>query len=265
MNPRFPVLIYHGIVGGRVSPVKYSGKYVISEQKFVEQLDEIRNQNLAVVSLKAAWSNGKSTVQARGPLVLTFDDGLASNYEIAFPLLLRQGMEADFFINPAAIGKTGYLSWQEIASMQRFGMSFHSHSQEHIDLTRLPLELLTEHLRVSKRSLEDRLGCSVDFLAAPYGLLNGRVVDVAAQEGYLAVCNSVSEPTMARARSINRIAVYRHTPMPIFRQILRQRPFPFSVRKVRSALLYLPKQLLLRCQPSWLGVTVSESHIEFHH
>jgi len=243
MDTRFPVLMYHGISGDSVSATNGNGKYIIAEEKFIAHLDEIHRQRLQVVPLKTAWSNGTSI--NHGPVVvLTFDDGLASHYEIVFPSLLREGMEADFFINPATIGKAGHLSWKQIAVMQRYGMSFYSHGQEHIDLTRLPLETLRHHLRFSKQSLEDHLGRSVEFLAAPYGLLNNKVIEVAEEEGYYAVCNSVSRPAMPGARSINRIAVYRHTPIRTFRQILKQHPFPYFLRQARSALLYFPKRIL---------------------
>jgi peptidoglycan/xylan/chitin deacetylase (PgdA/CDA1 family) len=256
MVPRFPVLIYHGVVAGGVSPGTPHRKYVLAEEKFVAQLAEIRRQGIAVAPLKTAWSNGASAGQSRPSVVLTFDDGLASHYEVAFALLLRDAMEADFFINPATIGNAGYLSWQQIAAMQRYGMSFHSHSQEHVDLTRLPTTTLTRHLRSSKQCLEDRLGHSVEFLAAPFGLMDRRVLDVAAQEGYLAVCNAESRLTMPGAANINRIAVYRRTPLRTFRQFLQQRPFPYSVRKLRSALLYMPKKLRRRMQPARFGVGV---------
>jgi len=235
--------MYHGISGDSVSATNSNGKYTVAEEKFIAHLDEIRRQTLQVVPLKTAWSNGTCTTH--GPIVvLTFDDGLASHYEIVFPSLLREGMEADFFINPATIGKTGYLSWKQIAAMQRYGMSFYSHGQEHVDLTRLPLETLRHHLRLSKQSLEDHLGCTVDFLAAPYGLLNNQVMEVAEQEGYYGVCNSVSRPTMPGARSINRIVVYRYTSIRTFRQILKQHPFPYFLRQARSALFYFPKRIL---------------------
>jgi peptidoglycan/xylan/chitin deacetylase (PgdA/CDA1 family) len=257
MTAPFPVLIYHSVVGGTVSPGTQHRKYILSEEKFIAQLAEIRRQNLAVVPLKTAWGNGHAET-LRPPLVLTFDDGLVSNYEAAFPSLLREGIEADFFINPATLGTSGHLNWQQVVAMQRFGMSFHSHSLEHVDLTQLPTAILTHHLRASKRCLEDRLGCSVDFLAAPFGLLNRRVVDIAAQEGYRAVCNSECQPAMPGATNINRIAVYRHTPLAIFRQLVTQRPFPYSVRKLRSALLYIPKEVLRWVQPSRFGISIPE-------
>ena len=38
-------------------------------------------------------------------VILTFDDGLVTDYEIAFPLLAEFGQRAVFFLNTATIGQ----------------------------------------------------------------------------------------------------------------------------------------------------------------
>ena len=141
------------------------------------QLGLIREFGHRVVRLYDAWARGEEEWPARSPVVLTFDDGRAADYEVAFPLLLAAGVRAEFFINTATIGQLGYLTWSRIAEMQRAGMSFQSHSHDHVPLPALPARQLSNELRISKRLIEDRVGRAVDFLAAPHGLVDRRVVE----------------------------------------------------------------------------------------
>src|SRR5438094_491664 len=58
-----------------------------------------------------------STGQARAETVvsLTFDDGIATQYNLAGPLLASHGMHGTFFINSGNVGTDPYfMSWSDI-------------------------------------------------------------------------------------------------------------------------------------------------------
>jgi len=133
--------------------------------------------------------------------------------------------------------------------MQRFGMSFQSHSRDHVYLTRLSSHEVVVQLTRSKLILQDRLGLSVDFLAAPYGDLNQGVLRAASEAGYHAVCSSHNWPALQGSRVIPRVALYRKTSLAGFRHLLEKHPFVYGARAVREMLLYGPKQLYLRLGP----------------
>jgi len=173
-------------------------RYCLPVSVLREQLGAIASHGFATALVGEIWSPPDRT----GPVVgVTFDDGDASNYTLAFPALCEARMRADFFVNTATIGRPGSLTWSQIAEMQRAGLSFQSHSHDHVSLVGLGRPALESQLRDSKRLLEDRLGVSVDFLAAPYGLLNGHVVRTAREVGYRAVCSSRSWPARPGART----------------------------------------------------------------
>ncbi len=255
-----PVFLYHGLTAGTpVEGPSREEKYWVSANHFRDQLKLIRQAGCRVALLRALWSVGEATDDARPGAVLTFDDGRASDYQVAYPLLMEAGARAEFFVNTATLGQAGFLTWQQMVEMQRAGMSFQSHSHDHIDLSRLPASELERQLRDSRRLLENRLGQSVDFLAVPYGLLNEQVVGVAQQVGYRAVCNSWGWPVRPGARLVSRVPVYRRTTPDQFRGFLAGDAVCYVARAARTALFYLPKQVLLRYYPSLLGVQVSES------
>jgi len=254
-----PVFLYHGltnVVDAKV-PAREK-KYWLSAAQFQAHLSQIHREGSQVVLLRGLW-NRTAVLNHEKPLaVLTFDDGRASDYQIAYPLLLEADARAEFFVNTATIGEPGFLTWQQVSEMHRMGMSFQSHSHDHIDLSRLPARMVARQLRESKHRLEDRLGYSVDFLAAPYGILNNHIVEVAQEEGYRAVCNSRSWPALPGAPIVNRIAVYRHTMPREFHQLLARRPGPFAKRTARTTLIFLPKYLLLHFRSPQPGMCASE-------
>lgn len=131
--------------------------------------------------------------------VLTFDDGYASVYQVAFPLLRQHGMTATVFIAPGANNAGGMtplpplygrqmLTWNEIREMRAHAISFGAHSLTHRDLTRLDPPEQEHELRTSQTILADALGEPIPFFAYPLGRHNARVRALAAQF-YKAACS----------------------------------------------------------------------------
>ena len=250
-----PVFLYHEIAeehdGGSRSPRR---KYAVTVRQFRDQLAEIRNGGYQVTSVRQIARRADRT--RRSLAGITFDDGGSSDYEKAFPLLVEAGLRADFFLNTAHVGTPGYLNWEQVREMSRVGMEFHSHGHSHVALSRLDPVHLERELRVSREILEDKLGSAVEFLAAPYGLLNRRVIQEAFRLGYRGVCNSRQWTASWGDRCVNRVAILGHTSTEEFRRLLARHPWPYVLRSMRSAAIYLPKQVLLRIQPAQLGVQV---------
>lgn len=245
-----PVLEYHGLAlpaGAKARP--YKNRFWILGAQFQDQLQQIRRQGLRVKLLSELWQEAGAVKVKGSSVVLTFDDGRASDYEVAYPLLVEAHMQAEFFLNTSNVGKPGFLTWPQVSEMQRAGMSFQSHGHEHVDLSRLPASDLREQLAKSKQMLEDRLNCSVDFLAAPYGLVNSEVIAQARSLGYQAVCTSRCLPVRARSRVLNRVPIYGYFTLREFHALLSGSPFFYGKRAAQSALKYLPKYLLLRFWP----------------
>lgn len=255
-----PVFLYHGLTHSEEAAAPSRERdYCIPGAQFKEHLDQIRQSGYRAWLLEELWreARGKpSSPATQGDgwqtpgLALTFDDGLRSAYEIAYPFLLEAGIGADFFVNTASIGKPGFLNWAQILEMQRAGMSFQSHSRDHVYLTWLPAGALETQLRDSKRILEDRLGKPVDFLSAPYGDLNGRVIHVARQLGYRAVFSSWSWPARPGTPVVGRVLVNCRTTIGDFRSLLTGSPVAYVARATRGCLKYIPKRLMLRFRPS---------------
>jgi peptidoglycan/xylan/chitin deacetylase (PgdA/CDA1 family) len=247
--PGVPVFVYHGLADQtetRIPPQEL--KYWVLNAQFKEHCDYISSRHFRVSSLQDLL-NGKDSGSASQPrVVLTFDDGRASDHRLAFPYLVKSGVKAEFFVNTAKVGAPGFVTWREIAEMQRAGMSFQSHSHDHLDLSRLPHRELGRQLKISKQILEDRLGSSVEFVAPPYGRINREVLEEALQLGYRAVCSARCWPARPGARKLNRVVVYRGTKFHDFQQLMDREPARYLARIARTPLYWL-KGAFLGCRP----------------
>jgi len=242
-----PCLMFHG-VGAE------SGRYAVESDQFSSFLARIRQRGFAQVSVEEVAASQDSHTPRAG---ITFDDGLLSVYEQAFPRLLAAGMSADFFLCTALVGSPGYLSWPQVVEMQRAGMSFHSHGHHHYYLSHLPRALLLSELTQSHTILEDRLGRPAKCLAFPYGSYNRFSVAVAREAGFEIFCTSRPWPATAGVPLIHRIAVGQNTTLVEFDRILDGDPFIYSRHMARNVSLYPLKQLALRFAPSLLGARVT--------
>jgi peptidoglycan/xylan/chitin deacetylase (PgdA/CDA1 family) len=239
-----PILLYHGLTPF----VQGDGKkrFWVSARQFSAHLGLIQERGYKT-KLLAELSN---VMNGHGrSVVLTFDDGRATDYDLAFRLLLEAGRQAEFFLNTANIGSTGYLTWRQVDEMQLAGMSFQSHGHEHLDLSRLGAAELQDQLHRSKRILEDRLGCSVGFLAVPYGQLNVRLVEEARRAGYLGVCGSRCWPAQSVTRVLSRVPIYGTSTLGDIQSALACDPLFYGLGAARALAVSLPKAVMLRFCP----------------
>jgi peptidoglycan/xylan/chitin deacetylase (PgdA/CDA1 family) len=259
-----PVFLYHGITSreGRNGSAR-ERKFRISEAAFREQIQAIRTSARRVASLRELVGTGANGSNRGSNLknvaVITFDDGLASDYEIAFPMLAAERIAAEFFINPAYVGTAGFLTWAQIAEMQRSGMSFQSHGYEHVDLARLSIEEMERQMMLSKQIIENKCGKAVDFISAPYGRASRQMIRMAMKCGYSKVCTSRNWPARQGGMVVNRVAIYSKTTVLAFERLLAGNAFDYAARNVRAAMLFLPKAAAARLGWPRKGSSMLES------
>ena len=248
-----PVLQYDGLGTSRPAEVDARlANHWVTPVALGRQLVSMRERGCRVVRLYDAWApRDEGERPTRSEVVLTFDDGRAADYEVAFPILLAAGVRAEFFINTARVGQPGYLTWARIAEMHRAGMSFQSHAHDHVALPVLSAQLLKNELLTSKCLIEDFLGRGVDFLAAPHSLVDRRVVDAAQDAGYQAVCASRGWPARPGDVLVNRITVLRDMSDAQFNAILAREPVGYVPAIARALFTRLQHRVALKLRPPY--------------
>jgi peptidoglycan/xylan/chitin deacetylase (PgdA/CDA1 family) len=167
-----PILLYHKVSS------QHSDALTISAEGLDRQLAHIKSSGYTPISfseLKESLDGGRA-LPAK-PVLVTFDDGYLSTYELAYPLLAKHGVKATVFLPTAFIG--GLASWdgaseplmsyemmrQLPGELIEFGM----HSHRHESYERLSAAQIETDLSQCLRALEDS-GCRFTrVFAYPYG------------------------------------------------------------------------------------------------
>jgi peptidoglycan/xylan/chitin deacetylase (PgdA/CDA1 family) len=129
------------------------------------------------------------------PVLITFDDGFASNYELAFPVLRRNGQRATIFMTPdrsshnfrAFAHLDRPLDDAQLAELSAAGIDIQSHGLTHRFMTELSDAELRHELDAPRAILEKVTGRSIRYLAIPGGAYDGRIRRAARAAGYAAV------------------------------------------------------------------------------
>ena len=188
--PGIPFLMYHAIRGengsGEADP-----RYTVALAEFERQLAYLHEAGFQTISLAQFldWHRHGDSLPAN-PIVLTFDDGDPSHFELVLPRLKQHGFRAAFSVVPSWIGTTRSLSVEQLRALQAAGMEIMSHGMHHIPLTDLPLPKLRQELLASRIQLEAWLKRPVLALAIPRGFSNVRVRKAINESGYQVVCTS---------------------------------------------------------------------------
>jgi len=199
MNKKgIPILVYHRISAeNTIRPMNEEEFYTVKAANFRQQMEYLKAERYAVVGLeelltniKHQGSNIKPHSDPRPKVVITFDDGRLDNYTTAFPILKELGLRAHFFVIAGKIATPGYMNWQQLKELKEGGMAVGSHGMTHCILKGLMENDLDYEFRISKQLLEDHLGFTVDYLSIPRGFYNQRIIKIAKEAGYHAVCTS---------------------------------------------------------------------------
>lgn len=121
------------------------------------------------------------------PVLITFDDGYADNYENAYPILKKYDFKATIFVISDFVGKMDhYFTWDEAREMSKNGITIASHTVDHRAMTDLTDEQLKKELVESKKKIEKEMDKTVDYIAYPTGTYNLHIAQLVKDAGYKA-------------------------------------------------------------------------------
>jgi peptidoglycan/xylan/chitin deacetylase (PgdA/CDA1 family) len=188
-----PVLCYHRVIADS-DPKRGHGIWTTASQ-FEHHLQYLKQNSFHSIGFSQLESVNRLDRKERY-VIITFDDGYADNYHLAFPLLLRYGFKAVIFpVTGIAENiwdtqldqsqpKLPLLTKSQIREMHRAGIEFGSHTMTHPDLTAISEANTREEIGQSKAQMEQILGESINALAYPYGNYNDYVKKLAVEAGY---------------------------------------------------------------------------------
>jgi peptidoglycan/xylan/chitin deacetylase (PgdA/CDA1 family) len=165
-------LIFHGIGRPGRDMEQGEARYWLDTARFDEILDRI------------AASGQRDRIR------ISFDDGNASDAEIALPRLMARGLTADFFVLSGRIGQPGSLRADQVRALLAAGMRVGSHGTTHRDWRRLQATDLSHELAASRQALQAITGQAITAAGIPFGSYDGAVLRAIRAAGYLCAYSS---------------------------------------------------------------------------
>ena len=184
---RLHILMYHSISDNPNDP------NAISPTEFKRQMRLL--QSAHVISLKEGLGLLRDKRLLKNTCVITFDDALLDFYTTAMPILKEFGYPSTMFVPTGLVGTNSVwdsydktkplMNWEQIQECPKWGVSFGSHTVNHVRLTKCDDANLMSELNTSLQTLRDRLGNVIPALAYPGGYYDDRVRDAVRRAGYV--------------------------------------------------------------------------------
>lgn len=204
-NTTLYILMYHNL-----APDGWEcNDWTVSAGEFRKDLQWLTDNGYEFV-LPSELAAGKSLPEKA--VMLTFDDGYASNYEIGYPILQEYGAKAVIALITKRIedGVEGFLTWDMCREMQRSGLvEFGSHTHDVHALANQGVargegesweaydQRVIPDVDQSIRLIQQELGTTPVFFAYPYGRTDEWISD------YMKEHFSVTVTTEYRAADIS--------------------------------------------------------------
>lgn len=174
-----PVLNYHGVDHNPKNSL------IIEPDKFAQQMNYLKEHQFTPLTLDDFFLvlEGRQPSPPK-PILITFDDGYANNYEHAMPILKKHRFPATLFMSPGAVGQDGYLNWNQTKQMHEAGWDVQPHGMTHPHLPKLSAEQQEGEIVKSRKLIEEQLGTKADVFCYPYGEFNKHTLTILKENGF---------------------------------------------------------------------------------
>lgn len=180
-------------------------------------------------------------VTGRIDVALSFDDGNASDVQLGLSALQDRGLTASFFVLAGRLGKPGFLSEADLASLTQAGMTVGTHGMDHISWRSLDEAEARRELVEAREVISRALPHQVTEAACPLGRYDRRLLRRLRKLGYSRVYTSDRSRARGDAWLQARYSVTAEDSVDtVQRQILSPPP---PARRLRSAVAELVKRL----------------------
>lgn len=151
--------------------------------RFAQLLDDFETFDIPVLTLDQLLDDSVD----RG-VALTFDDGMASVFDAALPVMRERKTAAHLFLTVGAVGGDNrwpsqpasapiykMLSWDQLHELHANGMQIEAHTFSHPDLRELSDDDIETEFARCDTEIEKRFGRRPAYFSYPYGFFDARV------------------------------------------------------------------------------------------
>ena len=136
---------------------------------FKQQIKIIRNSKYNFYNPKDLEKNFHNAKDEK-KILITIDDAFSSFYEVAWPYLKEEQIPFILFVSTEAIGKNGYMSWEQIKELEKENITHignHSHTHDYlVDLKNIDF---INDINTANKIFIKNLGYNPIFFSYPFG------------------------------------------------------------------------------------------------
>jgi peptidoglycan/xylan/chitin deacetylase (PgdA/CDA1 family) len=219
-----PILVYH-VINAQPPGSGAPAALYVPTQEFTAQMQALKANGWHAVTLDqlgANWTRGVSLGPGK-PFVITFDNGYASQYTNALPVLKGLGWVGVEDLQLTGLPPSeGGLTDAQIRGLLTAGWELDTQGISHADLTTLDPAALSNEVASGRRMLSTRYGVPVNWFSYPSGDYNATVVAAVRAAGYVGATTvnpGWASPHQDRFRLPRLVVVAGTTPSQLLAQI----------------------------------------------
>jgi len=224
-RPRRIILLYHAVG---------EGPWAIPRKEFAQQMEWLAREARPISLVRALEGESEKKLE----IAISFDDGYASVFEHALPVIKTNGLSAAVFVNTAWIGEEertasdqtlghypgeAFLLWRELDALLDRGWVLGSHGEHHLQHWRESDSIVWRELVASKKRLETLTPGDCVHFAYTWGRSTARLRQLVAKAGYRWGLAAVHGPVCRRSDpfAVPRINIDRGYSLDDFKAIVR--------------------------------------------
>ncbi|MGH8906045.1 MAG: polysaccharide deacetylase family protein [Egibacteraceae bacterium] len=188
-----PILLYHSV---GYTPSTRMATWTVTPSAFAAQLDAIVEAGCTALRVSELVDGGPLPQR---PVVITFDDGLADNLDVALPMLLDRGLSATVYVATGLLDgvpgptvpvapKERMLAWGALQEFADAGLEIGAHGHSHRPLDTLRPAAVLDELAWCRGLLAEELGNALRSFAYPFGYASPFVRRLVADAGFSSAC-----------------------------------------------------------------------------
>lgn len=187
MVHEIPVLCYHQIRNWQTTDSKFARTYIMPTEKFTTQMKLLADNGYHTITPDELinYLNNNTSLPSN-PILITFDDGTASQIVNAVPVLNQYHFKAVFFIMTVSLNHSIYMSTAQVKQLSTAGFTIGAHTWDHHNVTGYKNNDWKIQLENPKNLLEKIIGKPVEYFAYPNGIWNETAIAQLRSFGYKA-------------------------------------------------------------------------------
>jgi len=235
---RSVVLGYHGVAKTRLRDDP--SLLQLAPKRFRAHLELMLDAGFRFITMAELARLADGGVPPPGYAVVTFDDGMRNNHDVALPILTEYEIPATVYVTIGFLGARSpwigpggdgaMMTASQLCDLVSAGWELGAHTMTHPDLSTLDYQACREEIERSRRALEEIANVPVETFAYPFGRYGPDALAAVRDLGFLAAVTTGSG-SWARFE-MTRAMVGAFDPLPVvllkltdrYEPLLRTRP-----------------------------------------